>query len=612
MSIDLYMGYPSDSLLPKDAILQATQSLLTREHIVNDVDECHPLAYGPLAGNLWVRAEIAKWAPKAFKEAEFGNACINNRRINNQSVGKEGGNESGKEGGSENGKKDAKESGSDYAQFFQNISPEILSKPVDPDCINMTNGASFGALAVLTQLTNPYPRTGHSRPWSSSSSLPPSPPSQQSSQQSPPRTRRAFIVSPTYFMINSIFMDAGFAGKVDAIQQDVKTGHIDFATLEEKLEYYSKQETDPVDARQIREYRAAAAAGHEHSNSSSSSGGGGSGNGGSSASATISHPQSCFFHDPNRPEPRKTFSFVIYVIPTFSNPSGSIMSLADRLRLLQLARKYDMLVLSDDVYDLVDYRDQNVFGQDGQGGHGGRADEARYPTELERLPDGSVDLDKMLPPRLVTLDRWSLSSSPAAPSDTPLFIGNTISNQSFSKLLSPGLRVGWQETASPYLAQKQLALSGVVRSAGTPSHYTTNLVGELLALGLVDPIIKSLTTAYAKRVSKIVRAVRRYLPRETKIYGGQGGYFLWLELPVTPQYQDKRLSAPLIAEKAKQMYDIVYASGDAFQIDGDERDLGKNCFRISVSRLSGTVIVDCIKKLGIVLDGLLDGSIGVN
>lgn len=521
--IDLYMGYPSDNLLPTDAIVTATQSMLSKPYNEKDLDECHPLAYGPQAGNHGVRSNLAAWSPDAFKESLFVDACLQNSKKTDR-IALPG-------------------------STSMSASWESISQPIDPNSINMTNGASFGAMNILTQLTLPYPRSG-----------------------SKARTRRGFILSPTYFMINSIFMDAGFAGKIDAIKQDIHSGSVDLVTLEEKLEYYSQQQVDPVDEPQLKAYES------QHPDHYATS---------------FNHGvHASFVHDPVRPEPRKIFSFVIYLIPTYCNPTGSTMSLGDRVKLIELARKYDMLILSDDVYDLVDYREKKL----GMGVKG-------FPVTPEVDEHGQINIDTLLPPRIVTLDRWTLCADNA--------IGNTISNNSFSKLLSPGLRVGWQETATPYLAQKQLANSGAIRSAGTPSHYTTNLVGELLSLGLVTPIIKRLTDVYASRVSMVLGAVERYLPVGTKVYGGHGGYFVWIELPITHQYLDKQISADLVAQKGEEMYKILFAAGSAFKIDGDERPLGLNCFRISISRLEGQVIVDCLKKLGLILNGLLDGSIPV-
>ena len=102
-----------------------------------------------------------------------------------------------------------------------------------------------------------------------------------------------------------------------------------------------------------------------------------------------------------------TYRYVFYGVPTFSNPTGCIMSLSRRKHLIevsnfrskltQLDRKYNMLLITDDVYDLLTYTSDPI------------------------------------PPRLVTLDSLSTEEG----------FGNTISNCTFSKLLAPGLRFGF-------------------------------------------------------------------------------------------------------------------------------------------------------------------------
>jgi DNA-binding transcriptional MocR family regulator len=98
------------------------------------------------------------------------------------------------------------------------------------------------------------------------------------------------------------------------------------------------------------------------------------------------------------------YDSVLYCVPSHANPTGSILSDDKRARLVALARKHNMLVICDDVYDILTYK-------------------------------GDV------PKRVVTLDLQS--------EERPV----VISNCSFSKLLAPGARVGWIE-AHPLLVKK--------------------------------------------------------------------------------------------------------------------------------------------------------------
>ncbi|KAI8091027.1 pyridoxal phosphate-dependent transferase [Gilbertella persicaria] len=97
-----------------------------------------------------------------------------------------------------------------------------------------------------------------------------------------------------------------------------------------------------------------------------------------------------------QPNDSTTFSSVLYCVPTHANPTGSILSAEKRQRLVELGKKYNMLIICDDVYDILTF-------------------------------EGDI------PKRLVAYDLESQGKSVV------------ISNGSFSKLLAPGARVGWIE-----------------------------------------------------------------------------------------------------------------------------------------------------------------------
>ena len=125
----------------------------------------------------------------------------------------------------------------------------------------------------------------------------------------------------------------------------------------------------------------------------------------------------------------------LYLVPTFANPSGQIMSLGHRQRLIRLARKYDALVVTDDVYDML-----------------------QWSSDPE---EGRGSLDRAVLPRMVDVDR-DLDGGPIDE------IGNAVSNGSFSKIVAPGCRTGWAE-AMPALAFG-ISQTGSSRSGGARSH----------------------------------------------------------------------------------------------------------------------------------------------
>lgn len=111
---------------------------------------------------------------------------------------------------------------------------------------------------------------------------------------------------------------------------------------------------------------------------------------------------------------QKIYKHLLYLTPTFSNPSAKTMSTSVREELLALARKHDTLIISDDVYDWL-----------------------RWPAD-EQISSTDVTLAQ-IPPRIVDLDRAT------SPEDS---WGNSISNGSFSKIIASGVRVGWAEASA--------------------------------------------------------------------------------------------------------------------------------------------------------------------
>ena len=164
------------------------------------------------------------------------------------------------------------------------------------------------------------------------------------------------------------------------------------------------------------------------------------------------------FPDPVRGT-RKYYRFVMYLVPTFSNPGGLNYTLETRQKLVEIARKYDLLLISDDVYEFLDYTDSKPL------------------------------------PRLNQLDKAGATK-----------YGNTISNATFSKIIAPGLRVGWQETAAPKLVD-QLSITGSNRSGGTPNQLSTLVVADLIKTGTIDEIITKFKNVYKERVAVLKRVL---------------------------------------------------------------------------------------------------------
>lgn len=166
---------------------------------------------------------------------------------------------------------------------------------------------------------------------------------------------------------------------------------------------------------------------------------------------------------------------MIYTVPDFQNPTGVTLSLARRHRLLELARAHDVVVLED-----TPYRHIRFSG-----------------THLPTLK--SLDLD-----------------------------GRVIHLGSFSKVLVPGLRIGWA-VAAPDLLTRMAQLK-VAQDTQTS---TLNMAAASLFLDRHDLAahVAVLCRAYFRKKEVMLAAIRQYFPQEVTVTDPDGGLFLWASFP---------------------------------------------------------------------------------
>ncbi len=165
----------------------------------------------------------------------------------------------------------------------------------------------------------------------------------------------------------------------------------------------------------------------------------------------------------------------VYTIPTYQNPSGRSMSTARRKRLIALSQSHDFLIVADEVYQLLSY-------------HG--APPAAFGTMLA--------------------------------GDTVLSVG------SFSKILAPGLRLGWIQTSNKRV--RQLTKAGLLNSGGSINQFTSMIVKQALDSGLAQNHLAKLRTVYRDRVITMDAALREQLSDHVSWTKPEGGYFFWLKL----------------------------------------------------------------------------------
>ncbi|MCP4428866.1 MAG: PLP-dependent aminotransferase family protein [Chloroflexi bacterium] len=204
----------------------------------------------------------------------------------------------------------------------------------------------------------------------------------------------------------------------------------------------------------------------------------------------------------------------LYTIPAFQNPTGVTLSQSRRERLVELSQRRGFLIIADEVYHLLNYA---------------------HP------PGGSTPLPATL--------------ASFADSETVLSVG------SFSKILGPGLRLGWIQT-SPSL-RNRLVSEAVVASGGALNHFTAELVATVLEQGWQDEYLAFLKETCSKRAAALSRAIRQHFPALT-FREPQGGYFIWLEMP-------EDVDTELLLTVARQ-HQVGFQPGVKFSPDGKARN----------------------------------------
>lgn len=173
------------------------------------------------------------------------------------------------------------------------------------------------------------------------------------------------------------------------------------------------------------------------------------------------------------------------VVPNFSNPLGFCMPDENKRQLVQKLQSHKVPLIEDDVYGDLG------FGQNRPSACRGLALEAGSIADEKDEPD-------------------------------IFYCG------SFSKTLSPGLRVGW--IVPPRKHQKKIEYTKYVLNLATPTS-SQIIVAELLSNGAYQRQLRQVRQEYAIAVNRVSEAVIRYFPSETKVTRPEGGFVIWLELP---------------------------------------------------------------------------------
>lgn len=224
---------------------------------------------------------------------------------------------------------------------------------------------------------------------------------------------------------------------------------------------------------------------------------------------------------------------LLYLIPSFQNPTGITTSLEKRKAIYELARKYGVLILEDNPYGELRFKGEDI-------------------------------------PTIKSLDDEGLV----------IYVG------SFSKILSPGLRLGF------VLAPSEVVQKMVVAKQGEDVH--TAMLPQLLAYKFMTEYdyeghIKLIREVYRRKSELMINSLEQYMDSSITYTHPDGGLFLWCDLPA---------DRPML-EYCKQAAakGVAVVPGTAFLIDTQEPC---NSFRLNYSTPSDEQIVEGIKILGTV------------
>jgi 2-aminoadipate transaminase len=221
----------------------------------------------------------------------------------------------------------------------------------------------------------------------------------------------------------------------------------------------------------------------------------------------------------------------IYVLPNFHNPAGTTLPLERRIKIAEIATKLDLAVVEDDPYGQLRFEGKDI-----------------------------TPICNLIPERTIYLG-------------------------TFSKTLTPGLRLGWIVAPESLMIRFIQAKQGCDLHTGTFVQYVAN---DICQRGFLKPHIKKIRQVYKERRDTMVEALAEFWPDNCQWTHPEGGLFLWARVPDTIDTND------FLKEKALKEK-VAYVPGIHFYPNADG---GHNAMRLNFSYAPQEVIVEGIKRLG--------------
>jgi 2-aminoadipate transaminase len=220
----------------------------------------------------------------------------------------------------------------------------------------------------------------------------------------------------------------------------------------------------------------------------------------------------------------------VYTIPSFQNPAGVTMSLERRRRLVEIAHERQLLVLEDNPYGMLRYEGS--------------------PNPTLRSLDGGVYV---------------------------MYLGT------FSKILSPGIRLGWVVAPPPVLEKINLGKQAADLCTSTLSQL---MVRAYFDEGIWRDYIDSLNEIYRARRDALLDALAEFFPPQAEWTRPGGGLFIWVTLP------DFIDTTDLLARALRE--NVAFVPGEAAFLDGR----GRSSMRLNFSGVDEDTIREGVRRIG--------------
>ena len=223
---------------------------------------------------------------------------------------------------------------------------------------------------------------------------------------------------------------------------------------------------------------------------------------------------------------------LLYLVPSFQNPTSTMLTEERRRRIVELAEEHNFIILEDNPY-------------------------------------GYISFEGEMPPPIMGLDR----------------AGRTMYTSTFSKIVSPGMRIGWLVAPGEFITKMVEAKSNVsICNDGITQYLAT----QLFKRGDVERQISKVTEIYRRKRDLMLETMATNFPEETEWNDPKGGLFLWVKMP-------EHVNTTKILKNAVEN-GVAYIPGSNFFAEPVH-----NYMRLNYSHPSEADIVEGIQILGSLL-----------